>query len=126
MPPVPADASAMARSAIARDAVAIDVLHREDVHARRADAILLALVEIPDADEHGVLGQHRRRRADRRELRRFLPEQRRERHAVHVAAGRRLGRVHVAVRVDPDEAQRIAEMRATQSALAATDPAARL
>ena len=33
-------------------------------------------------------------------------EQRRERHAVHVAAGRRLGRVHVAVRVDPDQAER--------------------
>ena len=32
------------------------------------------------------------------------PEQRRERHAVDVAAAARGGRVHVAVRVDPDEA----------------------
>ena len=38
------------------DAGAIDVLHREDVHARLADQLLLTLVEVADADEHGVLG----------------------------------------------------------------------
>ena len=55
MPPVPVEASASARSAIVGDAVAIDVLHREDVDARRANLLLLLLVEIADADEHGVL-----------------------------------------------------------------------
>ena len=59
--PLPASASACS----ATDAMpcAIDVLHREDVDARVADELLLALVEIADADEHGVLGQHLRREA---------------------------------------------------------------
>ena len=35
-----------------------------------------------------------------------MPEQRRQRHAVHVAAGRRLRRVHVAVGIHPDQAER--------------------
>ena len=41
--------------------------------------------------------------ADARQLRRLLAEQRRERHAVHVAAAAARRRVHVAVRVDPDQ-----------------------
>ena len=44
--------------------------------------------------------------ADARQLRRFRAEQRGERHAVHVAAGRGRRRVHVAVRVDPEQADR--------------------
>ena len=56
---------------------------------RIAHDLLLALVEVADADEHGVLGQHlRREAADARQLRRLGAEQRRERHAVDVAAGR--------------------------------------
>ena len=38
------------------DAVAIDVLHREDMHARFADAPPLESIEIADADEHGRSG----------------------------------------------------------------------
>ena len=91
-----------------RDAVAIDVLHREDVHARLTDDLLFAFVEIADADEDGVLGQHlRREAADPRQLGGLGAEQRRERHAVDVAAGRTRRRVHVAVRVDPDQADRL-------------------
>ena len=88
-----------------RDAAAVDVLHREDANARGAHDLLLPLVEIADADQHGVLGLHLRREpADSRQLRRLLAEQRRERHAVDVAAAARRRRVHVAVRVDPDQA----------------------
>ena len=42
--------------------VAVDVLHREDVHAGRADLLLFLLVEVADADEHRVLRQDGRRR----------------------------------------------------------------
>ena len=53
------------------------------------------------------VGKHLgREAADPRELRRLLAEQRRQRHAVHVAAQRRRRRVHVAVRVDPQQADR--------------------
>jgi hypothetical protein len=45
--------------------------------------------------------------ADARELRGLGPEDRRERHALDVAARRRARRVHVAVRVDPDETERL-------------------
>ena len=66
------------------------------------------LVQVPDADEHGVL------RADLRGLKPPMhassagsgTEQRRQRHAVDVARLVLLaGRVHVAVRVDPDQAE---------------------
>ena len=49
----------------------------------------------------------RREPADARELRRLRPEERGQRHAVHVAADRGRRRVHVAVRVHPYEAQRL-------------------
>ena len=107
MPAVPAPAIAIACS-YGRDAGAVDVLHREDVDARFADDLLLALVEIADADQHGVLGRHlRREAADARELRRLRSEQRGERHAVDVAAAGGRRRVHVAVRVHPDQAERL-------------------
>ena len=126
MPPVPAPAIAERLLGDGGDAGAIDVLHREDVHAGVADDLLFAFVEIADADEHGVLGQHfRREAADPRQLGRLGAEQRRERHAVDVAAAERRGRVHVAVRVDPDQAERLFSRR-RKSAVAATDPAARL
>ena len=56
-----------------------------------------------------MLRQHlRREAADPRQLRRLGAEQRRERHPVDVAARRRGRRVHVAVRVHPDQAERLA------------------
>src|SRR5688572_31882736 len=68
------------------DAVAIDVFHGEDMNARFANPGLLFLVQVADADKHGVGRQHGWRRADRRQLGGLVPQQRRERHAVHVAA----------------------------------------
>src|SRR5262245_39331968 len=44
--------------------------------------------------------------ADARQLRRFLTEDGRERHAMNVAARRGVGCVHVTVRIDPDKANR--------------------
>src|SRR5213594_3668473 len=90
-----------------RDAVAIDVLHREHVHAGLADLRFLLLVEIADADEHRVLGQDAWRESDGRELGRLLTEERGKRHPVHVTARGRGRGVHVAVRVDPYQADRL-------------------
>jgi hypothetical protein len=73
----------------------------------RADLALLLLVEITNADEHGLRWRDRRRRSDGRELIRLLAEQGRERHPVHVAGVGGLRRVHVAVRVHPDQSKRI-------------------
>ena len=87
------------------------VLHREDVHLRRAHELLLDLVEIADADEHRVsastAGSSPPMRASSARL---GAEQRRQRHAVHVAGLARLGRVHVAVRIDPDEPELLAAL----------------
>ncbi len=106
-PTVPLVACARARSVTDGDAQAIDVLHREDEAAGRAHRRLLTLVEVADADEHGVCRQHLgREAADVGERSRRGAEQRRQRHAVHVARKRRLRRVHVAVGVDPDQAER--------------------
>ena len=126
IPPVPADASGDRALGHPGHPVAIDVLHREDVDAGGADLILLAVVQVADADEHGVLRRHRGAVADGGELARLLAEQRGQRHAVNVAALGRVGGVHVAVGVHPDEAQRVADPCLTQAALAATEPAARL
>ena len=107
MPAVPSPARRDRLFDDRRDALAIDVLHREHVDARVADGDLLALVEVADADEDGLRRQHLgRRAADARQLGRLGAEQRRERHAVDVAAQRCRGRVHVAVRVDPQQADR--------------------
>jgi hypothetical protein len=90
-----------------RDALAVDVLHREHVDARIPDSDLLAFVQIANADEHRVGGMDLwGSPADSGQLRRLAAEQRGERHAVDVAAQRRGGRVHVAVRVDPQEPHR--------------------
>src|SRR6266542_1545377 len=90
-----------------RDAAAVDVLHREYADAGFAHQLLLAFVEVTNADEDGMLRQHfRREAADARELCRLRTEQRRERHPVNVTATRRRGSVLVAMRVDPDEPER--------------------
>ena len=57
-----------------RDAAPIDVLHREDVNAGAAHGGLLALVEVADADEHGLRRPHlRREAADGRRARAGVP-----------------------------------------------------
>ena len=102
MPPVPAPASASARSTTE----AIDILHRKDVDLRSAHQLFLDVVEVPDADQHRVLGQDRGAVAgESRELVRFGAKDGRERHAVNVARLAGLRRVHVAVRVDPQQSE---------------------
>ena len=88
----------------------------------------LALVEIADADEHGVLRQHlRREAADARQFRRLGAEQRGERHAVHVAGCEVVAGVFMSpcasIQSSPIGSSRV--LRA-QPAAAATEPAARL
>jgi len=40
------------------DAQAIHVLHREDLHLRGAHDLFFDLVQVANADEHRVFGQH--------------------------------------------------------------------
>ena len=107
MPPVPLTASAMACSAIAaipwRSMSFIVKTCTPDARMRsfsRSSRFLIPTSTVccgsTDGDD-----------SDRCELGGLLTEQRGERHAVYVPAGRRLRRVHVAVRIHPDEPQRI-------------------
>ena len=83
----------------------VDVFHGEHMHPGAADEILLTIVEIADADQRRVLWERGRREpADRGQLGRFGTEQRSQWHAVDVAARRTRRRVHITVRVDPQEA----------------------
>ena len=90
------------------DAVAVDVLHREDVHAGRANLLLLLLVEVADADEHGVL-----RAAPTATMpidassAGSWPSSAASGMPCTLPLRRRLRRVHVAVRVHPDQAERL-------------------
>ena len=95
------------------NAVLVDVLHREHVNLRRRESgSSRASSRLRTPMSTVLIGANLRRCWPmRRELRRFVAEQRRERHAVHVAARGRRGRVHVAVRVDPDEPDRLAAAR---------------
>ena len=87
------------------DSTPVEVADRVHGDVELAHERLLARVERADADECDALGIDRRQRqpvsanalaAD--------PEHRRERHPVDVSARRRLGRVEVAVRVQPEDA----------------------
>ena len=90
------------------DTGAVDVFHRKHVDARTADDFLLAFIEIAKTNQHRVLSKHlRRKAADPRQLGWFRAEQRRERHAMYVAARRTQRRVHVCVSIHPDEPERL-------------------
>ena len=61
------------------------------------------LVDVAHAQQHDVARVHfRREAAQPREVPVAHPQQVGQRHAVHVARRRGLGRVHVGVRVDPE------------------------
>jgi hypothetical protein len=91
-----------------RDARPIDVLHGEDRDARFAHQLFLAIVEVADTDENGLVRGHLRgEAAEARELRGLGPEERGQRHTVNVAARAAGRRVHVTVRVHPDQAKRL-------------------
>ena len=71
----------------------------------RTHVFLLDRVDVAHADQHAVLRFHLGREVENvAEFRRPQAHHRGQRHAMHVAAGRRFGRVDVGVRVDPDQA----------------------
>ena len=83
----------------------VDVAHRVRADAELSNPLALAHVERPQPDECDAArldrrqGPHLAREAAVREA-----ERRGERHPVHVAGRRGLGRVQVAVRVEPEHA----------------------
>src|SRR5690606_20730885 len=89
-----------------RHAAPVDVLHGEGVDPRVAQVAPLDLVEVAQADlDHLRRVELGARVADPGQLRRALAQEAGHGHAVDVARGRGLGRVDVAVRVEPDHAQ---------------------
>ena len=84
-----------------REAAALDLRDRVDPHAERGGERRLLGLEAPHADHADVLGRERGARLAERIA--GLAEQRRERHAVELAAVARLGRVRVEVGVDPEQ-----------------------
>ena len=96
----------------ALDADPVELTHREHGGAQLAQQVLLALVELPHADERDAGG------IDRRERPRVAleagtgeAEHRGEHHPVHVPARRGVRAVEIAVRVDPEHAARAVEPR---------------
>ena len=110
------------------DAEAIDLLHREHVHLRRAHDLLLDLVEVADADEHRVLRRAppARRRAKCASSAGSAPSSAASGMPCTLPDSLDDGIVHVAVRVHPDQAERLAAACARAPAAAATEPAPRL
>ena len=85
----------------------VDLGDRVHEHLRAAQALALGRVERADADQHRALLVDRRRRpAAAREPLAAPPERAAQAHAVDVARGRRLRRVAVGVRVEPDRRDR--------------------
>ena len=83
----------------------VDVAHRVRADAELANPLALALVERPQADERDAARVDRRQRPHvAREAAVRETERGGERHPVHVAGGGGLGRVQVAVRVEPEHA----------------------
>src|SRR5271156_6198441 len=76
----------------------VDVAHGEDFDSRFADVFFFKVVDIADADQHAIFGRHFGREVvDLAQFGGTESHERGERHAVHVAAGRGVGRVHVGV-----------------------------
>ena len=89
------------------DSDAVDLAHREDPHARLAEQLPLAVVELSEPEQRDAPRIDRGERPGvARERLAGEPERSRERHPVHVSARARLGRVDVGVRVDPEHAAR--------------------
>ena len=89
------------------DAAPIELAHRVDADAALAHERALALVEGAHADEDDPLRVERRQRPRvARESLGIAAERRRQRHPVHVSTRARLGRVQVAVRVQPEHPAR--------------------
>jgi hypothetical protein len=106
----------------------IDRAHGEGRDAPVAEVTPLRLVEIPYADDRHLTRENRRRwpaerGGDSGEHGVAMSEQVRERHPVDVATAGRLGRVRVAMRVEPDDAEPFAAL-GERNGRTAMDPAA--
>jgi hypothetical protein len=94
------------------DADPVDLAHREDLRVELAEQLPLAVVERADADERELPRLHRRQLpAVAPERLPAEPERGCQHHPVHVAGRRGVGRVQVAVCVDPDDAAGTAHLR---------------
>ena len=94
----------------ALETVAVDVAHREHLHPEPPDQFSLRRVERAHTDECDPL-ERRRRPGLAREHVAGGAERGGERHPVHVAGGRALGQVEIAVRVDPQHSARAVHVR---------------
>src|SRR6478672_1778738 len=86
-------------------ATLVDVAHGEDLDSGFADVFLLVRIDVADADQNAIFRVNLWREVE--DVAEFIGPKTHDGgqgHAVHVAAGRGIGRVHVAVGVDPDEA----------------------
>ena len=95
----------------------VDVAHGvdDDPAVRQRNAFLA--VQVADGDHDDVLRpQLGALVAEVDQVRMTLAGQHRHRHAVNVAGGRRVGRVEVTVRVDPDDAERSVRRHAADRA----------
>src|SRR4051794_39075768 len=87
------------------NAMTIDLRHGMHLHPRLLQPLLLSSVQTTDPNQGDIRGVHLRRRTSHAgELTRAIAEERRQRHAVNVARGRRLWSIDVTVSIDPEEA----------------------
>ena len=85
-------------------AALINIAHGEDFDAGAENVFFFRGVHIAHAHQHAIFRRDFRRKSENiGEIRRPQAGDGRQRHAVNVAAGRSLRRIHVAVRVNPDE-----------------------
>src|SRR5215472_8433833 len=99
----------------ARHARTIDIGHRVTRHAALAQRVALSRIDVAESDEHASRRIDQRHWELRRaELRAHLAEGRTHAHPMDVAGRARRRRVHVRVRVEPDDAAR--SLRARDSA----------
>src|SRR5271156_3231866 len=83
----------------------VNIAHRENMHAGIFHQPPLFCIQIANSHQHHVARFHHRFDVGQiRQLRRSITHDGRERHAVHVARRRRIRRVHIAVRVQPNHA----------------------
>src|SRR5271156_290425 len=84
-------------------ATLVNIAHRENMHAGIFHQPPLFGVQVAYSHQHHVPRLHHRLDTGQiRQLRRPVTHDRRQRHAVHVPRRRRIRRVHVAVRVQPN------------------------
>src|SRR5205085_11993502 len=87
----------------------VNLTHREEPYAKSLYKLALARVNVSRADVRTEARVELGREALYvGQLRRAVSQKNRERHAVNVPRRRRLRRVHVGVRVEPDKADRLA------------------